>query len=314
MSISRRSLWAALYSIFICGAALARTNPDHAPVKLAYRLTPGKPLNYKLVANIKAHAPILDNPEPSDIEGSLTIVYNATPKTLLADGTSDLDLKVSSAQLFLGTGKDKFEFPIPFETVEKMLNQTVTITKLGEITKTTGGGEAPFSVSIPGIDPTKLYAMMFPVVFKPAPVKAGDSWDFKNGFLGGQSAKPSFSVTVLPTDASAASLTRLDEKFSLPVDMKLDKEKKPIKPTEQPYRTRKGSITGTGKLDFDNTAGRLKKGSFKIQADVVEKLVGEPTMPDEPKEITTKVNVDVNVDLIPPPAAGSAGEAKKDKQ
>ncbi len=286
--------------ILVCAIGIADPLRDSKPASLAYRLTPGQPLSYRLVANIKAHMPFLDSPKPIDLVGTLTVVYLASPRTLLADGTSDVELTVDSVELMLGSGKDRFEFPIPFEDVQKMLNQTVTITRLGEIKKVAGGGPPPFSISIPGIDPTRLYAMLFPVVFRPGPVKAGDRWTFKNDFLGGASAKPSFAVTVLPSgiDDPVAS-ARLEEKFSLPVDMKLDKDKKPITDGAAPHCTRKGVIGGSGRLLFDNAGGCFRKSAFQIRADVTEKLVGPPTTPDEPKEIVTAVKVDVSVDLMP---------------
>ena len=85
--------------------------------------------------------------------------------------------------------------------------------------------------------------------------------------------------------------------------------------TSAAYRTRKGNISGTGKLDFDAAAGRFRKSAFQIRADVRETLLGAPDTPDEPKEIITAVKVDVSVDLLPA-AKGSGATAadKKDKQ
>jgi hypothetical protein len=309
--------WGIPTAIVIFSGAVGIAGPlhDSKPASLAYRLTPGQPLCYRLVANIKAHMPFLDSPKPIDLEGALTVVYLASPKTLLADGTSDVELTVDSAELMLGSGKDRFPFPIPFEDIQKMLNQTVTITRLGEIKKVSGGGPPPFSISIPGIDPTRLYAMLFPVVFRPGPVKTGDRWTFKNDFLGGASAKPLFTVTVLPLGlGDTGASTRLEEKFSLPVDMKLDKDKKPITDGSSAHRTRKGIIGGSGKLIFNNADGCFRKSSFNIRADVTERLVGVPAIPDEPKEIVTAVKVEVSVDLLPAgPSNESSALVKKDK-
>src|SRR5438067_13709384 len=106
MSIRIQTLLAAITALFSMGA-LASPAGDAKPVTLSYRLAPGQPLRYKLVANIKAHMPFLGSPKPIDIDGTLTVVYLASPRTLLADGTSDVELTVDTAELLLGTGKDR---------------------------------------------------------------------------------------------------------------------------------------------------------------------------------------------------------------
>src|ERR1043166_8001390 len=121
------------------------TLADSAPRPLIYRFTPGKPLKYKLTADIKGSVPILENPTPVDIEATLTLTYIATPKTLLSDGTSDVAVKVENVEAELL----KIPIDLDIDKIRKSLNQTVTLSKGGVVKRVTGGGPLPFSVSVP---------------------------------------------------------------------------------------------------------------------------------------------------------------------
>ncbi len=283
-----------------------------APARvLAYQMKPGQTQRYKLTATIKANMPFLESITPVDLDVVISLVYLATPKTLLADGTSDVECKVDSVDVTLAT----IPFPIAVEDVQKILNQTITIAQSGEIKKAGGGGPPPINVSIPGVDPTRLYALLYPVVFQQRPVKPGDTWSFKSNLLAGEGAAPSFKATILPPqDGDTEGVTRLRETLSMKVDQKLDGDKKPVVGNKPVHRTRKGAIEGEGDLQFSASEGRFTKSVVKLKANIVEKLLGKPSKPDEPKEVTSKVAATVTVELQPETTAdGKSGEKQASK-
>jgi hypothetical protein len=317
------------------GFGLPATKAKAPGALFAYKLTPGESLRYKLSATIHGSLPLFDSPEPNELNATIMIVYVATPKTRLADGTMDVDFKVEKAELEV----EKIPFPLEPEQAQQILNQSVSLAATGEVMKVRGGAPLPFGVSIPGVDPKRLYALLFPIVFQTKPVKTGDSWNFKSELLGGEGTKPVFTATVLPVEAAAplssndsqakpvtgksapnttspanavSNAARLREEFEMAVDQKLDADKKPVTGDKPVHRTRTGKINGTGLFLFDQTRGRLTSGTVTIAADVHEDLVGPPANEDEPKQLISKVDAKVKVELLPPaikstkPAAKSA--------
>ncbi|MGC8667118.1 MAG: hypothetical protein ACP5VE_03230 [Chthonomonadales bacterium] len=311
MKSPRTLLFVLLAACTAGGVALAQAQPVSSsgvgPAGsgrvLAYQLVPGKTLRYKLTARIKGTIPLLGTPTPID-NGVISLVYAATPKTVLADGLSDVELKVESVDVEL----EGLPVPIGLEDAEKVLNQTVTFSKTGEVKKITGGGPLPFGVSIPGVDPKRLYSLLFPVVFPTAPVKPGDTWPYKSELLGGQRNKPAFTATLLPEDQSGAdpSLARIKTDFSLNVDQNFDGDHKPVADASLAHRTMKGKISGGGILTFDANAGRFTKGQLNIKADISDDLTGKPQTPDEPKQIPSKVDAVVTLELQPDAPANTA--------
>lgn len=285
MSISRTARLLIATSLVAASLAIA----DSAPQPLVYRFKPGKPLKYKLTADIKGSVPILDNPTPVDIEATLTLTYIATPKTMLADGTSDIAVKVENVEAELL----KIPIDLDIDKIRKSLNQTITLSKGGVVKKVTGGGPLPFSVSVPGIDPRRLYTLIFPVVFQQKPVKAGDSWAFKSGLISDEAGSSKFTATLMPVEDK---LHPIKEEFTLAIDQKLDKEKKPA--TADIYKTRKGTIEGSGVLNFDPAAGYFKSGVINLKANIVDDLQVEPEKPEIPKHTETKVNAKVTMELL----------------
>jgi hypothetical protein len=261
---------------------------DSAPQPLIYRFKPGKPLKYKLKADIKGTIPIADSITPIDIEATLTLTYIATPKTLLADGTSDVAVRVENAEAELL----KIPIDLDLDGIRKALNQTITLSKNGVVKKVTGGGPLPFSVRVPGVDPTRLYTLIFPIVFQSRPVKAGDSWVFKSGLVSDEAARAKFTATVLPQQDS---LNPIREDLTMSIDQKLDKDKKPV--TSDVYRTRKGKIEGSGVLNFDPAAGYFRSGAINLKVNIVEDLLIEPEKPETPKHVETKVDAKVTMEL-----------------
>jgi hypothetical protein len=309
------------------------TDPDAPPWLLAYHMEPGKTLRYKLTADIRYHGPlpISDSPTPADFNMNITLVYNATPKAVLEDGTADVEFTVESAEAEL----EKVPLPLPLEQVQQVLNQTVTLDTTGEVKKVQGGDPLPFSVSVPGVDPKRLYALLFPIVFRAQPVKVGDKWPYRSELLGGEGAAASFIATVLPAqsrapfrparapkkddrrnDAPPAAepdrpfITQLGQRFQMTVDQKVDKDRKPVTGDAEIYRTRKGRIEGSGAFQFDRMQGRFTQGIVYITANITDNLVGQPLTPKEPKKLVSKVRATVKVELQPAPAGTQAPEEK----
>lgn len=314
---------ACLCALATIGFGVPATKADAPNRMLAYKLTPGESLRYKLSATIHGSLPLFDSPEPNELNATILIVYIATPKTRLADGTMDVDFKVEKAELEV----EKIPFPIEPEQAQQILNQSVSLSSTGEVKKVRNGAPLPFGVSIPGVDPKRLYALLFPIVFQTKPVKAGDTWNFKSELLGGEGTKPVFTATVLPVEAEMSPLSndspakgvtgksapknsssvqsnsntaRLREEFEMMVDQKLDADKKPVTGDKPVHRTRTGKINGTGTFLFDETHGRFTSGDVTIDANVREDLVGPPANEDEPKQLLSKINAKVKVELLPP--------------
>jgi hypothetical protein len=269
-----------------------------APMVLRYQLKAGESLRYRVTADVHFSVPILDSPEPTEANATVKIVYVATPKTKLADGASDIEFNVDSAELTL----EQIPFPIEDSQAKEILNQTISMANTGEVKQVRAGKALPFGVSIPGVDPKRLYALLFPIVFREAAVKPGDKWNYKSELLGGQGTSPVFTATVLPagssstaTDTSAA----LKADFQMAVDQKLDKDKKPVKEGATVRYTRQGKIEGTGTFKFDRTRGRVDSGTVTIKANVKEDLVGAPDRDDQPKQMISKVDATVRVQLEP---------------
>src|SRR5207249_2369220 len=131
-----------------------------------------------------------------------------------------------------------------------------------EVNRIAGGGPLPFNVSIPGVDPKRMYALIFPVVFHNRPVKPGDTWTYSSELLGGEGAKPQFTATVLKPDDEGGKndVTRIREVVSMIVDQRLDAEKHPVKEGGAVHKTRKGKIEGSGVLNFSREQGRFTRG------------------------------------------------------
>jgi hypothetical protein len=301
--------------VIVLGAgfkAAASLAPDAPPMSLSYRMTPGQEQRYKLTADIKASVPIFGSPTPTDLEAGIELVYIAKPKTQLADGLSDVDLEVEKASLSIGMPgskpEDRLPFPLELDQIREVLNQQVTISKLGEVVKVRGGGEVPFGVSIPGVDPKRLYALLFPVVFKAQPVKAGDKWTFTSELLGGKGTKPNFTATVLPTETGAAAI-KINQTFDMMVDNSVTVEKKPVEGGKPAHRRTLGKIEGIGDLRFDPSRGLFTRSVVNIKANIADKLVGKPIDEDEPKEILSKVDARVVVELQPAKAADSGNRS-----
>jgi len=318
MALRLRYSALALMCCVVVGAPRALTAPAPetvTPRLLAYRLTPGETLRYKLTANVQASVPLFGNPTPIDLHAIITLVYLATPRTLLADGTSDVEFRVESAEVEIGNATEKIPLPLEMEQVQDVLNQTVTLSKTGEVKKVQGGGQLPFDVSVPGVDPKRLYTLLFPVVFLDRPVKPGDRWTFKSELLGGEGTRPTFSATVLPSNAGAPTdVTPIRENFAMDIDQRIDAEKRPVTGRAKVHKTRKGRIEGSGLLQFDRAQGRFTRGDVQISASIKENLIGKPRAKDEPKQIHSKVKAKVSVVLQPAPAPSPNEIPAKEKE
>lgn len=278
-------------------AVLARAAGGPVPEMLTYKLEPSEPLKYKLSAVIKGTIPLGDAAETNKVTATLNFTYTAVPKTRLKDGSSDVDFEVSAVDFEV----EKFPITIPDDIAQKLLNLTVTLANNGQVVKMQSKpGEFPFSISVPGVDPQRLYALLFPIVFQRTPVKVGDSWSYKSELLGGAGTRPKFTATYLPAAAGASSVNeaRLKQQFVMAVDQKVNADKKPAKNTADVHRQRLGKIDGEGIYVFDTLLGRVMHGDVTIRANIKDNLIGKPLNQDEPKSLVSTVQAKVTIDLV----------------
>lgn len=303
----RLTLFASVFALLSVGGALSIADPSELAGKvLSYRLEPKEPLKYRLVANLKGKLPIGDSPEPADITAKLSLTYTAVPKTRLTDGTSDVDFQVADVDFEVM----KLPFVVPDDQARDILNLRVTLSKTGEVVKVYARDkEMPFSVSVPGVDPKRLYALLFPIVFRSVPVREGESWDYKSELLGGQGTAPRFTATLLPAASKTSNkLVKLKQEFEMPVDVKKNADKKPVTNDEEAHRAQTGKIDGDGVFVFDAQKGRVTHGDVNIRANIKDSLVGKPESDDEPKEIDTAIQAKVTIDLLNGAPSKTRGE------
>ena len=259
-------------------------------------MEPKEPLKYKLSAAIKGKIPLGDAAESNDVTATLNFTYTALPKTRLADGVSDVEFAVSDVAFEV----EKFPITVPDDMARKLLNMTVTLANNGEVVKVQSKpGDIPFSISVPGVDPKRPNALLFPIVFQKIPVKVGDTWDYKSELLGGSGTNPKFSATYLPAvGAGSSNNARLKQQFEMAVDQKVNADKKPVTADAEVHRSRTGKIDGDGIYVFDTQKGRVTHGEVTIRANIKDDLVGKPLNEEEPKQLISDVQAKVTIDLV----------------
>ncbi|MEP6754640.1 MAG: hypothetical protein ABJA67_03990 [Chthonomonadales bacterium] len=299
-------------TIAACAIVVSLAKAVDSPAKhYAYTLTPGETLRYSIKADIAGSLPILDSPTPIDLTASIKMVYLATPRTRLADGTSDVDFKIEPGSVEVELAK--IPFPVPEDQANSILNQVITLSKLGQVIKTQNTKPLPFGVSIPGVDPKRLFALLYPVVFAQRAVKPGESWTFKSELLGSEGVKQVFHAKILPLGSApmlpkgkkpaiaVPGIDRIGEDFEMAVNQNLTSDKKEATTTAETYKTRIGKINGIGEFQFDGAKGHIKGGTVNISVNIKETLTGKPLTEDEPKEAITKLNAKITVALEPAP-------------
>ncbi len=279
---------------------------------LAYKLRPGETLKYRLQADIVASMPLLDSKEPVDLTATVKMIYLATPKTLLKDGSSDIDFTIEPGSAEIEVAK--IPFPVTDDQAKEILNQSVTMTRFGEVKGNTTLKPLPFVDSIPGVDPRRLFALMFPVVFPGKQIAPGSSWTFKSELLGSSVSVPKFTAIYLPLGSekvidfknkkprvvlSQNTTNNLTTVFEMAINQQLNSDKKTAKPDEAVYKHRIGNIKGSGEFNMDVAAGHIVSGMVKISALLTDTLVGKPLTDDEPKELVSKVEATIKVTLEP---------------
>jgi hypothetical protein len=291
-----RLIYPAIAMILGIGSAAyagyrARANE---PVVLAYNIRPGQSLRYRIRADISGSIPLFDSPQPVDIDALLDVVYLAAPQAVLADGSADVDFKVEAADLEILS----VPFPISLEEARKVLNQRVTFSSAGEVRKVSGGEQAPFAISFPGVDPRRLYALVYPIVFQPVAVTPGDTWLFKSELIAGEGAKPRFSATLLASEPSdSPQIARIREEFQMSLDQKLDPDKKPVKDGRPAHWRRHGTVDGIGMLQFDRSSGIFSQSVIDISVNLSDDRLSPARTADEPNQIVSKMKAKVTVEL-----------------
>lgn len=241
-------------------------------VPMQYRWQVGTSVRLGLTAKITGSMPILQNPEPVDLDGVLRIGYIARPEKTDGQGRTVVRFRVETAEAeLLG-----IPISVPMEDAHKVLDRVVTFDQRGQVVRVENAQPLPFTLSIPGVDPQRLYTLVCPIVFPETPVKPGDTWDYSSELLGAEGAPARFTAKVLSLTRPAPNKPqelRVGEEFSMDVDQSLGEDRKPAAGDTPVALTRKGTIRGTGVMVFDPSAGRLLRGHLTIQADITETTV-----------------------------------------
>jgi len=257
-----------------------------AGTPMRYRWQVNKPVYLRLTAKLTGSLPIMQNPEPVDLEGVLRVTYIATPRRTDSDGNTVIRFEVSEADAeVLG-----IPVSVPMEDAHKVLDRVVTFAPTGEVVRVEKAPPLPFALSIPGVDPQRLYSLLCPIVFPVELVSAGDEWDYNSMLLG---------------------KLRMAQEFTMEVNQLLGEDKKPVAQGKEPMLSRNGTIQGNGIMVFDPAAGKLLRGHLTIQANITEKVL-QPTATDGPVETVSKVKAVLQIQPdTKPSAAAKASPSKK---
>ncbi|NUQ69590.1 MAG: hypothetical protein HUU17_02065 [Chthonomonadales bacterium] len=293
----------SIASVLTCLASSPSPASANTPVR--YRWNKGETSRYRLVAKLNGSIPIIGNADPVDLEAVLTIVYRVKPIDVKETGEAAVDFRVETAEAeVLG-----LPLSIPMEDARKMLDRTVTFAATGEVLSIKEGPPSPFTLTVPGLDPQRLFSLICPIVFPDRPVQPGDEWDFPGRLVGSPEAPARFTARVQPTPKDTPSggpEVRIAETFTMNIDQKLTDDKKPVTNGATPARSRTGTVTGKGVMVLDPEGGSLLRGQITIEAAIVERILG-PVQPDERAETPSKVKAVVNIRPIPPTRGKPAG-------
>lgn len=283
-----------------------------AGLPLAYKWKAGSVLKYKLKADLKGSLPLFGNPEPVQLEGTLSFGYQAKVLSVKADGSADVALRADSAEAVIAG----IPISVPDEDVRKILDQTVTFARTGEVLSRTDVKPLNIGVTIPGVDPQRLYTLLVPIVFPVAPPTANEQWDFKSDLLGAEGTPAPFRATLagVPAPGAASRLALVASTFHMDVLRRTDVAGKEVSGTEGAVRERKGGIDGTGKTTFDVDRGLMKRSEVKLVARMTDTRLVETTDPNDPKQVAISIDANIVAELLPPPVAtpkGKAGTTRK---
>ena len=268
-------------------------------VRGAYRWTSGKPVRYRLRAEVKLTT--VGDTDP--LTATATLVYRITPQRLRANAPSRLALTYEK----LDTQLLGQPIAISDDQARKALNRTVALAVSGAVTNAAGAQGGAINTYIPGVEPGRLYALLFPVVFPQRAIRPGDTWTYNSPLLGTAEAPVPFTATALaqPTNPKPQDALQVATSFAMGIDIALDREGKPALPGSPAMVTRRGRIDGAGTYTFDAQAGRLLKGSVQLKADMKEThAAAEATGP--PEAIERHVDATITVQLLPSRPAAPA--------
>jgi len=245
-----------------------------------------------------------------DLEGGFRVTYIAAPRRTDSDGNTVIRFEVSEADAeVLG-----IPVSVPMEDAHKVLDRVVTFAPTGEVVRVEKAPPLPFALSIPGVDPQRLYSLLCPIVFPVELVSAGDEWDYNSMLLGTEDAPARFRARVLQVPSGSQGMARelrMAQEFTMEVNQLLGKDKKPVAQGKEPMLSRNGTIQGNGIMVFDPAAGKLLRGHLTIQANITEKVL-QPTATDGPVETVSKVKAVLQIQPdTKPSAAAKASPSKK---
>lgn len=276
-----------------------------APQSIAYRWPAGQTLRYRVSAAINGKVPPFDT-----LDATLELVYAASASARDAAGDTPVKFRVVSADAEIAN----IPYEVPEEQAHRLLDQSVVLKPSGEVVSLKPSPPLPFTVSIPGIDLKQLHTLLVPVVFPEKPIQPGDTWSFTSALMGKDANSPYKATLQSLSRAPGAGgrtstlIATVRTEFSMDVDQKLDKDKKPAKTPEDVVRTRKGKITGSGDFRFDVSRGRLLRGDLKVSARIDEDVLGPLESPDDPRHLESDVNALIKV--APDTAKPAQSDAK----
>ncbi|MBM3495577.1 MAG: hypothetical protein FJX72_14835 [Armatimonadetes bacterium] len=276
--------------------------PDGAR-RMTYRWSPRQVTKYRVAADLSGSLPIMQSVEPIELDATLDLVYKVIVRSVDATGAASVDFRVQSAEAELA----RIPLPVPFEDAQRVLDRSVTFAPTGEVRAVKAAGPLPFALSIPGVDPQRLYTLVCPIVFPERPVKRGDTWEYRSELLGTEGQPARFTATVIEPDpvkpgSRSERALRVRQDFTMNVDQRLAADKKPVESDGAAHATRTGTIKGSGVMAFSPDRGKLLRGHLTIQADITERIVGEPAAGETPETIS-KVKAVVRITpVVAPPA------------
>ncbi|HSV72219.1 MAG TPA: hypothetical protein VLH79_00470 [Chthonomonadales bacterium] len=308
-------------SLFAAALGLASPALAEPSGPLRYGWKTGEVVRYRITARITGSMPLFQSPEPIDLDATLRTVFHARVVSVGPEGAT-LAVGVESAEAEVAN----IPLEVPTEDVQKYLSQTVRLAPTGEVISVTGGEPLPFDLAIPGVDPKRLYALMFPVVFPEHAPAPGEEWPFVSELLGGRGSGASFHAILRPPGAArpataarpsgaarpataarpsgaarpaSATTLAVATRFTMPVDQVVPEKDPGPGGIPSPAKSRKGTIEGDGAFRFAPRGARLHHGQVNLRADIVERLLGPPHAPEAPVETRTRIAARITVQIEP---------------
>ena len=325
--------WAVLFvaALFPSGGAHAAvtTRPPHktpavlaAPksARMAYDFKVGETRRFKVTGLFTGHFPPFAQPGSAPVNLLAELVYAATVKSQDAKG-AEVAFTVEAADINIlqkdpgPDGKidpnEELPFPLPLSDVKNSLDVVALMKRDGSVAEIRNGSGKGVAVKINfGIDPRKLFLLIFPVTFPDRALAANDTWTFDDGLLGHNPGKTTYSARIDGVTPGKKMMEyRVGEEVNSTVDDKIDKEGNPAQKPEDAVGNISGTVTATGNVSFlapTMTAaqagrvggGRVTQGKINLTV-ALKRTLPDPDQPDKQQEVPIDVKARLTVQEIP---------------